>query len=195
MDPFWVGWFGVDIHAPGGAGVRKGRVLARDREGIGVSSPFPASASGFEYRSGSELARDRCVDDDDTGSVGVNSDDELGGGDDSLGACLGGIGVKAHAPGGFGVFMAVKFGLARISSSTRMGVTSASRVSASSSEDEGRAERLERSCGGDGVRKSRIEVLDERRRGGVVSTKVGMASEEDPSCGEGPADGGVPGGV
>ena len=62
--------------------MRKGRDLARDREGIGVSSPLPAGVSGFEGRSGSELARDKGVDDD--GAVGVNSDGEVEGGDVSL---------------------------------------------------------------------------------------------------------------
>lgn len=81
--------------------MRRGRELARDRDGIGVSSPLPAETSVFELRSGSVLARDRGVDDDDV--VGANSD-EVGGGDVSL---LGGTGVAAHAPGGLGVFIAV----------------------------------------------------------------------------------------
>jgi len=123
------------------------------------------------------LARDRCAEDDDDDAVVVS--EEAGGGFASVGACLDDTGVTAHAPGGLGVFMAVKFGLAMLSSSTCTGVTSALRVSSSSSEDEGRMERLERSWGGDGVRTLRIEVLDERRRGGVVGVNDRVGSEED----------------
>jgi hypothetical protein len=66
-----------------------------------VKRPLPAGVSCIERC----LARDRGIHDDD--AVGVNSEEEAGGGDVTLGACLSGTGVTVCALGGLKVFIMV----------------------------------------------------------------------------------------
>lgn len=122
---------GVGAHAPGGAGVCIGMELDRERdEGPGVAN---AGLEGGGVRSG-----------------GV----ELGRGGGSLAA---GGGVTIQAPGGLGVFMAVKFPRKSLSWLGLTGVLSLS-MSGSVSSSDGGPGRSGKFLGGEGVKNSSFDV-------------------------------------
>ena len=181
-------WPGVATHAPGSAGVRNGRDLARDNVATGVRSPSSprssVSASGLVW--GKELARGNGV---EVNAGGVDSKGKIAAGEDDRWPNLGGNGVAAQAPGGLGVLVDVKLAL-KAARWSLIGVF----PSASSSDDDGGPGRSGRSSGGEGVRKSKIELPNDVRRGGVTRENEGDISEvgnRDPGL----VEGGVPGGV